>query len=65
MADTGICCATHHLAWHGGKGYGYVLATFGPLLHAAGLSEEDVHALLVKNPRRAFSYSPPTVGSAA
>jgi phosphotriesterase-related protein len=48
-------CATKHLGHLGGKGYGYLLEVFVPLLRQRGLSDEDVDRLLVRNPAAAFS----------
>ncbi|MFH1568653.1 MAG: hypothetical protein ABIL09_11705 [Gemmatimonadota bacterium] len=48
-------CTLGHLAFNGGKGYGYLLEVFVPLLRQRGVSEEAVHHLLVTNPARAFS----------
>jgi phosphotriesterase-related protein len=43
------------LKYHGGRGYGYLLEVFVPMLRERGLKEEDVHKLLVANPAAAFS----------
>ncbi|MEW6749375.1 MAG: hypothetical protein AB1505_00155 [Candidatus Latescibacterota bacterium] len=48
-------CMLGHLAFNGGKGYGYLLEVFVPLLRQRGVSDEDVHRMLVDNPARAFS----------
>lgn len=45
-------CLTHY----GGRGYGHILKNFVPLLKAAGVSAEQIHTLLVENPRRIFTY---------
>jgi predicted metal-dependent phosphotriesterase family hydrolase len=52
-------CTLGDLHWYGGKGYDYLLLRFVPLLRQLGASEEDVHALLVENPSRAFAFSEP------
>ncbi|MCD7034572.1 TatD family hydrolase [Metabacillus sp. GX 13764] len=44
-----------HLKQNGGQGYDYVLRSFIPKLKDAGVTEETVEKLLVKNPKRAFS----------
>jgi phosphotriesterase-related protein len=44
-----------HLHLYGGPGYDYLLNVFVPLLREAGLTEEQVHTLLVENPRRMLS----------
>ena len=43
------------LTAYGGDGYGHILRTFLPLLREQGVTEEQVHTLLVENPRRYFS----------
>jgi phosphotriesterase-related protein len=48
-------CFTSNLHWYGGKGYDYVLSSFVPLLKKAGLTEDQIHTLLVENPRRALA----------
>lgn len=48
-------CSLRHLAYLGGKGFGYLLRVFVPMLHERGLTEEDIHCLLVRNPARAFA----------
>lgn len=45
-------CLTHY----GGRGYGHILKNFVPMLKAAGVSAEQIHTLLVENPRRVFTY---------
>lgn len=49
-------CANSQLHWNGGHGYDYLLTTFVPLLHQAGLAEAEVRTLLIDNPRRALAY---------
>jgi phosphotriesterase-related protein len=48
-------CMLDHLAFNGGKGYGYLLEVFIPMLRGRGVSEEEIHTMLVTNPARAFS----------
>lgn len=48
-------CMLDHLAHHGGKGYGYLLEVFVPLLQARGVTDEQVRQMLVGTPARAFS----------
>ncbi|MCC6240949.1 MAG: phosphotriesterase-related protein [Phycisphaerales bacterium] len=48
-------CMLGHLKYRGGKGYGYLLEVFIPLLKARGVTEGQIHAMLVKNPARALS----------
>lgn len=48
-------CTLKHLKYLGGKGYGYLLEVFIPMLRERGLTEEQIHQLLVINPARVFS----------
>ena len=48
-------CMLGHLKFNGGKGYGYLLEVFVPLLRERGVSEEEIHKMLVENPARAFA----------
>jgi phosphotriesterase-related protein len=48
-------CTLEQLGYRGGKGYGYVLERFVPLLRQRGLRDEEIDDLLVGNPARAFS----------
>lgn len=48
-----------HLKFHGGKGYGYLLEVFLPLLRGRGVTDEQIHAMLVTNPARAFARRKP------
>ncbi|MGE0607571.1 MAG: phosphotriesterase [Pirellulales bacterium] len=48
-------CMTGHLKFNGGKGYGYLLEVFLPLLRERGVSDEAIHKMLVTNPARAFA----------
>jgi phosphotriesterase-related protein len=48
-------CTLGHLKSNGGKGYGYLLEVFVPMLRDRGVKEEEIHRMLVENPARAFS----------
>ncbi len=52
-------CMLNHLKYQGGKGYGYLLETFVPMLHERGVSEDAVHAMLVTNPARVLARVKP------
>ena len=47
-------CMLSHLGYQGGKGFGYLLEMFVPMLAERGIAEEDIHQALVLNPARAF-----------
>lgn len=48
-------CMLNHLKYTGGKGYGYILETFVPLLRDRGVTDQQIHQMMVVNPSRAFS----------
>jgi phosphotriesterase-related protein len=48
-------CTLKHLKYLGGKGYGYLLEVFIPLLRERGITEEQIHRMLVINPAQVFS----------
>lgn len=43
---------------YGGKGYGYILRGFVPMLRAAGVDERTIRRILVDNPRRLLGFTP-------
>jgi len=43
------------LTAYGGWGYAYILKTFGSTSTAVGVTDEQIHVMLVDNPRRLFS----------
>lgn len=54
-------CTLKHLKYVGGKGYGYLLEVFIPMLRERGITEEQIHQMLVTNPARVFSRKRPHV----
>jgi len=52
-------CTLKHLKYVGGKGYGYLLEVFLPMLVERGITEEQIHQLTVVNPARVFSRRSP------
>jgi predicted metal-dependent phosphotriesterase family hydrolase len=48
-------CMLPHLHAFGGTGYDFIPSEFVPRLRAAGLSEEQIGILLMRNPRAAFA----------
>jgi predicted metal-dependent phosphotriesterase family hydrolase len=48
-------CMKSHLHTYGGNGYDYALKDFVPRLLRAGLSQEQIHTLLVENPVTALT----------
>jgi phosphotriesterase-related protein len=53
----GDVCMKSHLHAYGGKGYDHVARRFIPLLRGTGAREEEIHAVTVENPARAFETS--------
>lgn len=45
-------CMLQHLHYQGGNGYGYLLRVFVPLLKERGVTDEQIHTMLVENPAR-------------
>lgn len=48
-------CMLNHLQYTGGKGYGYIFDVFLPLLRERGVTDEQIHQMMVVNPARVFS----------
>ncbi|HVA84785.1 MAG TPA: hypothetical protein VNF73_00560 [Candidatus Saccharimonadales bacterium] len=53
-------CLIDQLASYGGCGYANVLTNFVPLLRARHIGDDQIHAMLVANPARAFAYDAET-----
>lgn len=51
-------CFKSCLAAYGGYGYGHIITNLVPFMRAKGMSEEQIHALLVDNPRRLLEFAP-------
>jgi phosphotriesterase-related protein len=45
-------CMLNQLKYQGGNGYGYVLEVFLPMLKERGVTDEQIHQMLVVNPAR-------------
>lgn len=52
-------CWKMHLKKYGGSGYTYIQETFLPYLETLGVSESDIHRIMVENPRRLLSFVEP------
>ena len=48
------CC----LATYGGYGYAHIIRNLIPFMKAKGMTEEQIHTLLVDNPRRLLEFTP-------
>jgi len=49
-------CWKHRLRSYGGHGYDHILRNVIPVMRAKGMSEEQLHALLVRNPKRLLTF---------
>ncbi len=56
-------CTLEQLGYRGGKGYGYVLERFVPLLRDRGLSDDEMDALLRRNPATALARVRPAAAA--
>jgi phosphotriesterase-related protein len=45
----------NHLKYTGGKGYGYILEVFVPMLRERGVTDEQIFQMMVTNPANVFS----------
>ena len=48
-------CMLNHLKYTGGKGYGYILEVFVPMLRERGVTDEQIYQIMVTNPANVFS----------
>lgn len=51
-------CFKCDLAAYGGYGYAHIIKNLLPFMRAKGMTEEQIHALLVDNPRRLLELAP-------
>jgi phosphotriesterase-related protein len=51
-------CFKHHLVTYGGCGYAHILRDVVPFMRHKGMSDEQIHTLLVENPKRVFPFAP-------
>jgi phosphotriesterase-related protein len=48
----------HMLRRYGGWGYDHILTSVVPLMRLKGMSDEQIHTLLVENPKRVLPFAP-------
>jgi len=48
-------CTSQMLKYQGGKGYGYLLEVFVPMLKERGITDEQIRTMLVTNPASVFA----------
>jgi phosphotriesterase-related protein len=46
----------HRLTSYGGLGYAHILRDIVPVMRTKGMTEEQIHKLLVENPKRVLSF---------
>jgi phosphotriesterase-related protein len=49
-------CWKHRLRSYGGHGYDHILRNVIPVMRAKGISEDRIHTLLVRNPKRLLTF---------
>ncbi|MCZ6865763.1 MAG: phosphotriesterase-related protein [Chloroflexi bacterium] len=49
-------CTKHRLARYGGHGFDHILNNIVPRLRQRGVTEEQVHTMLVENPKRVLTF---------
>ncbi len=52
-------CMKVHLKAYGGTGYTFILEKFLPFLRTQGVTEEQIHKMMVENPRRVLTFAEP------
>jgi phosphotriesterase-related protein len=50
-------CHKHGLVRYGGEGYGHILENVLPMMRRKGMREEDLDAILVRNPARLLAFA--------
>jgi phosphotriesterase-related protein len=50
-------CHKHLLVSYGGYGYAHILRNIVPIMRSKGMSDEQIHTLLVENPKRALTFT--------
>ncbi len=55
-------CFKCDLAAYGGYGYAHIIRNLLPFMRAKGITEEQIHTLLVENPRRLLEFTPAAGG---
>jgi len=55
---SGDICYKHQLVNYGGYGYAHILRDIVPLMRNKGMSNEQIHTLLVENPKRVLPFAP-------
>jgi len=53
-------CFKHCWASYGGYGYAHILRDMAPVMRVKGITEEQIHTILVENPKRLLTFAPAT-----
>ncbi len=48
----------HRYVTYGGSGYAYILREIVPWMRLGGISDEQIHTMMVENPKRFLSFAP-------
>jgi phosphotriesterase-related protein len=53
------CCFKHKYVRFGGYGYAHVIEHIMPWMKQRDITEEQIHAITVENPKRILTFDPP------
>ncbi len=51
-------CWKHHYVTYGGAGYAHILRNIVPWMRRGGISDEQIHTMMVENPKRYLPFAP-------
>ncbi len=51
-------CFKHCYVTYGGAGYAHILRNLVPWMRLSGISDEQIHTIMVENPKRVLSFAP-------
>jgi phosphotriesterase-related protein len=51
-------CMKHQMITYGGCGYAHILRNILPVMRYKGVTEEQIHTILVENPKRILQFAP-------
>ena len=56
-------CVKHNYVTYGGSGYAHILRNVVPWMRLGGISDEQIHTMMVESPKRVLSFAPATGSS--
>jgi len=56
-------CVKHNYVTYGGSGYAHILRNVVPVMRLGGISDDQIHTMMVENPKRVLSFAPATGSS--